>query len=124
MQSKLLFEPLYLCGGIGYTSREHCATFGSENDILKYRKVLYKHKVLMHHTNPCGDRIGGVAYLGQFPVNVYLATISLVKAIEDAHEGRFACTVFTDDTMYGAFGDSKVDIYVGLYSAERFGDTS
>ena len=51
-------------------------------------------------------------------VDVYLAFIGFIEAIDDAHQGRFSGTIFTHYAVDGAFLNLKIDVFIRVHSTE------
>src|SRR6516164_5094948 len=74
------------------------AALGAEHDVFEHREGVHEHEVLVHHADAEDDRIGGPGDHDGFAVDHDLAAVGLVKPVENAHQGRFASAVLSDDS--------------------------
>ena len=78
--------------------------------------------MLVNHTNSLGNRIGGAGDCGFFLSDKNLAFGGLVKAIQNIHQGGFSGSVFAKQGVDFTFFEGQIDIVVGEYAGELFGD--
>ena len=94
------------------------AVLGPENDIFQNGEVLHQFEMLEHHADTGSDRRLAVGDLRFLAVNEDLAAVSLVKPVEDRHQGRLARAVLANDAVDRAGLDADRNVLVGLYWAE------
>jgi hypothetical protein len=81
-------------------------------------EIVDQHEMLMDHADAGGDGGVGVEDPGRLAVDEDLAGISLIEAVEDAHQRRLAGAVLADDSVDLALPDLHVDVLVGVNEAE------
>ena len=67
----------------------------AQNNIFCNSKVLDQHKVLVNHTNTVSDSIGWARNGYTLSVEVNLALISRIQAIQYVHKRTFTCAVLS-----------------------------
>src|SRR5258706_9578979 len=80
--------------------------------------------MLMHHTDAQANGISWSCNMRRLAIDEYLATIGMNQAIQDIHQGRFACTVFADQRVDFAFMYGEIDRIVGYHSWPGFGNVA
>src|SRR5215469_7755307 len=74
--------------------------------------------MLVHHADAEGDGIGRPGDEDGFAVDQDLAAIGLVKPAEDAHQGRFAGAVLSNDAGDRPRCDAERNVTVGVNRAK------
>ena len=67
----------------------------SQNNIIRYRKWLDQHKMLVNHTDPDVDSILWTGKMHLFPFNKNLSAGRLIKPAEHIHHRTFTGSVFS-----------------------------
>ena len=91
---------------------------GAEDDVFQNGKILHQHEMLMDHADARRDRVVRRADRGRPARNADFATVGLIEAVQDRHQGRLARAVFTDDAVDGAARNLEMDVPVGVNRAE------
>ena len=68
--------------------------------------------MLMHHSDSVRDCVMRILNNSRFAVNPYFAAVSVVKAVSDTHDRRFAGTILTDDRVDRPFSDSQRHVII------------
>ena len=97
---------------------------GPQNDILRDRKRLYQHEVLVYHADSGVDGIAGIVHLDLFAVNQDIAGCGLEQAVKLIHQCRLSCAVFAQNCVDFTFVDREVDAVIGDKIAEFFDDVA
>ena len=73
------------------------AALRTEHDVFQHGERIDQHEMLMHHADTERDGGAGAGDVDGFSVNQDLAAVGLVKAVENAHQRRFAGAILADD---------------------------
>ena len=104
------------------TFRQQETGFCSHHHVFQHCETVHQHEMLVNHADTRCDRGLGAIDFDRFPIHQNRAAIGFVKAIEDAHQGRFSGAVFADDTVNGARWNRQVYVPVGFDRAEGLAD--
>ena len=80
--------------------------------------------MLMHHSYPQIIRIVGAVYFYLVSLYIDISSIGMVKTEEDAHQGRFPRSVFSQNRMYLSLFNAQAYIIVCHDSGKFLADTS
>ena len=61
--------------------------------------------------------------LERLAVDEHLASVGVIKTVDDAHQGRLAGAIFANDAVNTAFLNFEADLLVGVHFAEPLVDT-
>src|SRR5687767_2634106 len=100
-------------GGGVYVKSNYIAGFSAKDDVLGYRHRVDQHEVLMDHADAEGNSVmWGVDFVRR-TVNQDFAFIGCIKAVGDAHGGRLAGAILTNNGVNGSRFNLDVDVIVG-----------
>ncbi len=81
-------------------------------------------KCLVHHADPCAQRVARSSEVDRGVVDDDLARVGLVQAEQDVHECALAGTVLPEEGVDLPFFDDQVDVVVRDERTEGLGDPS
>ena len=93
-----------------------------ENDVLGHGHHGNQHEVLVHHADAAVDRGPRGAELDGTALDHDLALVRPVQAVEDVHQGRFACAVLSEQRVHLALAQVDADVVVGHDAGEALRD--
>ncbi len=96
----------------------------AQHDVLQHREVRHQHEVLVHHADAVPDGVGRAGDGHRPAVDLDLALVGRVEAVEDRDQRRLAGAVLADDAVDRARHDLDVDRVVRLHRAETFRDAA
>ena len=96
----------------------------ADQQVLQHAEARRQVKMLMHHADAVGERIGRIADPDRFAVEQNHARVGLVGAEQDVHQGGLAGAVLAEQSQNVARPDDEVDAVVGANGAERLGDAA
>jgi hypothetical protein len=97
---------------------------GAEQHVVQRRERVDQHEVLVHHADAERDRVARVADACRPALDLDLAAVGLVEAVQDRHQGRLAGAVLADDAVHAARGHRERDVAVGVHRAEALVDVA
>ena len=80
--------------------------------------------MLMHHPDPCADRVAGPVKNGRNTVNQNLAFVGVVQTAEHVHQRRFPGTILAQQAKNLTRADGQIDTFVGDDLTEPLGDAA
>ena len=98
------------------------ATLGAQHQVLEHGEGVDQHEVLVDHADAVGDGVARARHLDRLAADPYLARIGAVEPVENAHQGRFAGTVFADDAGDRARLDPERHAANGMNDPKRLVD--
>jgi len=96
----------------------------AQDDVLQHGQVVGEHEVLVHHADPAGDGVAGVAEAHLLAVDGDGALVRLLHAVEDLHQRGLAGAVLTDEGVHGAAAHGDLDVVVRDDAGEALGDAA
>ena len=98
--------------------------FVAEHDVLGDGEDRDQHEVLVDHPDAGGDRVAGAGEVLDHVVELDLALVGLVEAVQDVHQRGLAGAVLAEKTVDLAWFDSQRDPVVRYEGSEAFGDVA
>ena len=98
------------------------AGFGTEHQVLETGEFGNDAVVLADHADVMGDGVGLVFGEEGLTVEFEGAFLGMECAVEDAHEGGFSGSVFTDEGVDSLAFDLEIDLVEGGDGAEFLGN--
>ena len=96
----------------------------AEHDVLGDGEDGDEHEVLVDHADAGRHRVAGTGEVLDLAVELDLALVGLVEAVEHVHQRRLAGTVLAEEAVDLAGLHREGDRVVGHHAAEAFGDAS
>ncbi len=121
-QPVIVLKALQLLARSGPALGKRSTAFSAQHDVFQHGEIFHQHEMLMHHADARTDRRLAIADRYRRAVYPDFTGISLVKSVEDRHQGRFSGTVFPDDAVDRTLGNGQVDILIGVNGTEFFID--
>ena len=103
--------------------RAEAARHPTEHEVLDGGQLVDKLEPLVDHADPQLDGHRRIGDVGRRPIDLDRAGVGADHAVEDPHQGCFARSVFANNRMDLAAGNSEVDPVVGQERAVTLGDT-
>ena len=100
------------------------AGLGPQHHVVQRAQRVHEHEVLVHHADAQGNRLAAAGDARGLALDLDLARIGLVEAVEDGHQRALAGAVFTDDAVHSAGGHAQLHVAVGLHGAEALVDVA
>ena len=95
-----------------------------EHDVLGDGHHRDQHEVLVHHPDPCVDRVVRRAELDRLAVEQDLALVGPVEPVEDVHQRRLAGAVLAEEGVHLAAAQVEVDVVVREDAREALRDAA
>ena len=113
-----------VAGGVEVERAGEAGGLVAEHDVLGDGEDGDEHEVLVDHADAGGHRVTGPGEVLHLAVELDLALVGLVEAVEHVHQGRLAGTVLAEQAVDLAGLDGEGDRVVGHHAAEALGDAS
>ena len=123
-QTKLLSQTRQLRARVTRVGFEQTVGLCPEHHVLEHTERVHEHEVLVHHPDSGIDSVTRAENACGLAAYEYLSLISLIEAVEDAHQGGLASPIFTDDAVYAAAPHRQIDIAVGNDRSKSLGDAT
>ena len=94
----------------------------AQDQVLGDGQRLDQHEVLVHHPDPRVDRVAGAAHGHGAAVDLDLAGVRRLQAVEDLHERALAGAVLADEGVHLAPRELEVDVVVREDQGEALDD--
>src|SRR5499426_1415688 len=118
LQMVLAAQPLELGARPAHPGAEPEAALDAEHDVFEHRERLDQHEVLVDHADARGQRVLRAPDDRRPAAHEDLAAIRLVVAVEDAHQGRLAGAVLTDDAVNRPRPHHERDLPIRMHRPE------
>src|SRR5207237_7725953 len=96
----------------------------SQHNILRHSQRGNEHKVLVNHTNLQANSIARSGYVNMLVIDENYTAVRVNQAIEDVHQGGFACAVFSNQGVNLSLTNRQVDVIVGNHARPGLGDVA
>ena len=94
-------------------SRGNPTRLVSQDNILCHGQRGNEHEVLVDHTNLQANSIAGSGNVSKLAIDENFTAVWVNQAIEDIHQGGFACAIFSNQGVNLPFPNRQVDMIVG-----------
>ena len=118
------FDDLHdILPGLFHIEADACrGGLGTQDDVLRDRKILHQHKVLVHHADAMLDGRGRILDIHFFAVDEDLPFFRLVQAVKDIHQRALAGAVLTEDGMDRPLFHIEIDVGQRIEGTKALGD--
>ncbi len=113
-----------VAGGVEVQRAGEAGGLVAEHDVLRDGEDGDEHEVLVHHADPGRHRVAGTGEVLDHAVELDLALVGLVEAVEDVHQGRLAGAVLTEQAVDLTGLDREGHLVVGHHASEALGDAA
>ena len=103
---------------------QHRAAGQAKDHVFHHIVGVYQHKVLVHHADPIGDGVLGVANVQGLAVQLDAALEAVVHPIQHVHQRAFSRAVFAQQGMDLSPFHVQVHMVVGHHAAKYFRDVA
>ena len=122
LQPILLLQPQQLLTRLFQGAVKLESGLDAEDHVFQHGEGVHEHEVLMHHPDPGFDGVVGAVDLQRLALHPNLPGVSLVEAVEDAHQRGLARAVLPDDAVDRPGLHRQVDVAVGLHGTKVLAD--
>src|SRR5947208_2434595 len=90
----------------------------TDQNVFSDSHGVDQHEVLVHHADAGLDCVAGRPKRAVTAVYLHLAAVRAIEPSNDAHQGRFASTVFSDQGVNLAEADIERNALIGDHASE------
>ena len=80
--------------------------------------------MLVHHTNPLADGVGGAVDLRGLTADNNLPLVGMIQPVQNVHQRALACAVFSQQGVDLSLFQSQVDVITGQHAGKLLGDVA
>jgi hypothetical protein len=122
LQAVAFGQLLHLFAGRLFLQEAHFGVLRSEDDVVQYGEHVDQLEMLVHHADVQSGSVVGVVDLHLYAVFFDDAFFRLIQAEQDAHQRRFARSVFSQQSMDLALFQLQRHIIIGFNARKFLGD--